>query len=73
MTLQEGTAILLQAVYMIAFMYGVILIFEAAWSFKNAEIAEGMSGILAALFLALGPAAVGLLFSVFGLPGGFEL
>lgn len=73
MTLEEASVLLIQAVYMVAFMYGVVLIFEAAWNLKNSQIAEGLSGILAALFLAMGPSLISFLFTVFGLPGGLDL
>ncbi len=73
MSLNEGILILLRAVYMVAFMYGVVLIFEAAWRLKSAQIAEGLNGILAALFLAMGPTLIRTFFTVFGLPGGFDL
>ena len=73
MTLVEGAAILLKAVYMIAFMYGVILIFEAAWKLKSSQVEEALTGILAALFLVIGPSLIQLLFTVFSLPGGFSI
>lgn len=73
MTLSDGIKILLQAVYMIAFMYGVVLIFEASWRLKSAQVAEGLNGILAALFLVIGPSLIQVLFTLFGLPGGFDL
>ena len=73
MTLTEGIQILLQAVYMVAFMYGVVLIFEASWRLKSAQIAEGLNGILAALFLVMGPSLIRILFTLFGLPGGFDI
>ena len=73
MTLADGAALLLKAVYMIAFMYGVILIFEAAWKLKSSQIEEALIGILAALFLAIGPSLIHLLFLVFSLPGGFDI
>ena len=73
MTLLEGATLILQAVYMVAFMYGVILLFEAAWKIKSSQIAEGLNGILAALFLAMGPSVLRLFFTIFGLPGGFDL
>ena len=40
MTLEEASVLLIQDVYMVAFMYGVVLIFEAAWNLKNSQIAE---------------------------------
>jgi hypothetical protein len=73
MTLVQGIAHLLQAVYMIAFIYGVVLIFEAAWSLKSSQISDALNGILAALFLVLGPSLIQVLFSIFSLPGGFDL
>jgi len=73
MTLADGAMILLRAVYMIAFIYGVILIFEAAWKMKNAQVAEAMMGILGALLLAMGPTLIRVLFTIFALPGGFDL
>ena len=73
MTLIDGATILLRAVYMVAFMYGVVLIFEGAWRMKNSDPTEGMNGILAALFLTIGPSLMRILFTVFGLPGGFDL
>ena len=73
MTLADGAAVLLKAVYMIAFMYGVILIFEAAWKLKSSQVEEALLGILAALFLVIGPALIQLLFTVFSLPGGFDI
>ena len=73
MTLVEGAGIILSAVYMLAFIYGVVLIFESSWQLKNAQIAEAINGILAALFLAMGPTLIRFLFTVFGLPGGFDL
>lgn len=73
MTLEQGAALLLQAVYMVAFLYGLVLIFEAAWKIKSSQLDEALSGILAALFLAMGPSLMRLLFSTFGLPGGFDL
>lgn len=73
MSLIEAAQILLRAVYMVAFMYGVVLIIEASWKLKSAQIAEGLNGILAALFLAMGPTLIRTFFTVFGLPGGFDL
>ena len=73
MSLIEAMKILLQAIYMVAFMYGVILIFESAMRFKNSQIAESLNGILAALLLAMGPTLIRVFFTVFGLPGGFAL
>ena len=73
MTLNDGLQHVLQAVYMVAFIYGIVLIFESAMRFKNAQIAESLQGILAALFLAMGPTLIRTFFTVFGLPGGFDL
>lgn len=73
MTLNDGAAVILRAVYMVAFMYGVLLVMEAAWSLKSSQITEALNGILAALLLAMGPTLIRLLFAVFGLPGGFDL
>ena len=73
MTLMEGAAILLRAVYMVAFMYGVVLIIESAWRMKSSDATEGMNGIMAILFLTAGPSLIRILFTVFGLPGGFDL
>ena len=73
MSLNDAIRVLLDAVYMVAFMYGVILIFESAMRFKNSQIAEALNGILAALFLAMGPTIIRVFFTVFGLPGGFAL
>ena len=73
MTLMEGMQIILSAVYMFAFLYGVVLLFEAAWRLKSAQIAEALNGIFAVLFLAMGPTIIRLFFTIFGLPGGFDL
>ena len=73
MTLSEGLQDVLQVVYMVAFIYGVILVFESAIRFKNSQIAESLQGMLAALFLAMGPTLIRTFFTVFGLPGGFDL
>ncbi len=73
MTLAQGSTYILQAVYMVAFIYGVVLIFEAAWSLRSSQISDALNGILAALFLVLGPTLIQVLFSVFSLPGGFDL
>lgn len=73
MTLIEGAAVILKAVYMIAFLYGVVLIIEAAWNYKNSQTAESFAGIYTALLLAAGPSIVYLFFSIFSLPGGFTL
>lgn len=73
MTLLEGASIILQAVYMVAFMYGVVLLIEAAWQLKSSQVAEAFNGILAALFLTMGPSLLRLFFSLFSLPGAFDL
>ena len=73
MTLTEGIQLVLQAVYMVAFMYGVVLLFEAAWKLKSSDVAESINGITAVLFLAVGPTIIRTFFTIFGLPGGFDL
>ena len=73
MTLAEGLQIILQAVYMVAFMYGIVLLFETAWQLKSSHVTESMSGILSVLFLAMGPSVIKVFFTLFGLPGGFDI
>ena len=73
MTLIEGISILLNGVYMLAFIYGILLIIEAAWKLKSGQISESLTGVFSALFLAMGPSMLRFLFFVFGLPGGFDL
>jgi hypothetical protein len=73
MNLLDGVKMVLSAVYMVAFIYAVVLLFEAAWSLKSAQIAEALNGILAVIFLAMGPTVIRLFFTIFGLPGGFDL
>ena len=73
MTLTEGIQVLLQAVYMVAFIYGIVLLIESAWKMKSSDVAESLNGILAVLFLAMGPTVIRTFFTVFNLPGGFNL
>ena len=73
MTLTDGIQNVLQAVYMVAFMYGIVLLFESAWRLKSSEVTESLNGIIAVLFLAAGPTVIRTFFTIFGLPGGFEL
>ena len=73
MTLMEGIQLLLRAVYMLAFIYGIVLLFEAAWKLKSSDVAESLNGITAVLLLAMGPSVIRTFFTVFGLPGGFDL
>jgi hypothetical protein len=73
MTLTEGLQLILQAVYMVAFMYGIVHLFEAAWQLKNAQVAECLNRITAVLLLAMGPTLIRVFFTLFGLPGGFDI
>ena len=73
MTLQEGMQELLKVVYMVAFVYGVILVMEGGYKLKNGDVADAKMGIISALLLTAGPFIIEALFLSFGLPGVFNI
>jgi hypothetical protein len=71
--MQNGLASVLLVVYMVAFMYGVVLIFEGAWKTKNGNPTEAQEAIISAMILAVGPIMIETLFNIFGIPGAFSI
>jgi hypothetical protein len=73
MTLEEGLIEILKIVYMVAFMYGVILIMEGAWKIKSGDATDVKMAIISVMLLAAGPMILRFLFDVFGFPGAFNI
>ncbi len=60
----------LNVLYVIMFLYGVVMLFQAGAKFNSGNSEEGMKGILGAAFLVAGPLLIRWLFELFNINTG---